>query len=1000
MSNKLFKIPSEATTGRPGSPARPAYCEMQAIRETTGIVPIYEIISMTAMDGPTLEDPNRPVRGIVERRLVGYTAGTTTVRYVERCYPEIPAVIGIPGSPATQSPGWSGGARTIPFIAGNGAFRFHINPAVVGAVVGIGGSPDPAFSFNVVTHGFYASRGSYAIMESGNQVFGSSSNTAGQEFAVNVVGTTVQYLVDGSVVHTSVAPRSGIAFPTAVLYLAGDSVDNASITAAISAPASASMELLPMVGTGLMRAAFNQPPFTAHAVFENLTSTVEVGDTFTGAASFEAMAASGSMGLSVLGFTASGWFNPMASLGGGASPALAEGHFQAMAASGIMPSRPMLSLTAVGRFQSMTSEGNGRTPVSASGSFHAMTSIGSDRPVAIASSVFPAMTGSGEMNVPEPAFAAATGTFAAPLSFGVLPEMSPVFYSPLTALGDINAAWMPAEWDGTTVHIVSGSGAGQSAAVVGNNGHVLWLESGGGWSPVPEGGSGYEIRDTEGLVLYKGLASAPSGPQTMRPMAAMSSEGVYSESRVVMAPMTGAAFHFLALDGVAEITIGKPFSLWAWAYQGMPVRFSGVMPKPLLAGYSGAAARMRSVAPGLLAEGSVDVVGRAKLTGTSPMLHSSGVIMDRGKSRMLAPSAAILAFSGAVAPIKTLAPSLVATGSMMTVGLASTRSPRGKLTAFGGAVSRIKATAPSLLASGTVMDTGRSRMQSGRPFVVGFSGAVSTTTAPSVSLNAIGSTAIIAMASLSIKQAYTMRAFSGAVMTQRLSKPTLQAEGVKGIIGHSRVVMPAPKFEGSGRLSVFGRALLWMPAPSLRTGMNAAELVAPKFRLSALADAMESAQREAWAINLDASGDDGVFAATHYTQFPIRQIVEFAGSAYGITDTGLYRMEGATDDAAPIPWSVKTTPNDHGSIHLKRSIAAYLGGNLGPTAQVSVFVGEKSTESYSYANVRGPRLQNHRVQFGRGMVSRHYAYGVSDATGGELELQSLDVEITPIGRAI
>ena len=212
--------------------------------------------------------------------------------------------------------------------------------------------------------------------------------------------------------------------------------------------------------------------------------------------------------------------------------------------------------------------------------------------------------------------------------------------------------------------------------------------------------------------------------------------------------------------------------------------------------------------------------------------------------------------------------------------------------------------------------------------------------------------------------------------------------------------MPAPQLAATGQTAVFGRAVLSMPAPLLRTGLNTAELVAPNFRLSALAEAVDSALREAWAINLDAGGEGGVFAATHYTGFPIQQIVEFEGSAYGITATGLYRLEGETDEAAPIPWSVKTTPTDYGSIQLKRAITAYLGGNLGANAMVSVFVGQKSTESYTYPNLRGPRLQNHRVQFGRGMASRHYACGVSDATGGQLELQSLDVEIVPIGRAV
>ena len=996
MTNRLFKITSAATTGKPGTPGHPAYCETKPVATTTGRVEIFEILSMVVIDGPTLEDPTRPVTGIVRRRSLGFTAGVTTITYVKTCYLAVAAIPGIPGTSATQNPGWNGGARTIQFITGSGAFRFHIAPQTVGAVVGIGTTPDPDFSFNAVTHGFYASRGDYTIMESGTPVYGPISYVAGQEFAVNVVGMTVQYLVDGAVVHTSGVPRNGVAFPTAVLYLAGDSVYNASITEGISSPASAFGEFLPLVATGVMPSEFN--PFSASGKFKPMTSEADGASPVIAQGSFESMASSGSMDPSV-SFTAAGAFRAMTSDAGGSSPVTAMGSFEPMAAYGAMRGSA-LSFTAAGHFEPMISEGEGLTPVYAAGALKPMTSIAADRPVAVGIGAMESMTSDGEMSVPTPVFAAAAGTFAPMQGFALLAEPSSFFYDPLISLGDGNAAWDSGSWDGTTVFIVGGTGAGQSAAVVGNNGQVLWLDINDAWVTIPDGGSIYEIRDAEGNVLYTGTASAPTGPQTMRPMIGLASEGAYAESRVVLGPLTGSAYEFFDVDGVARLTLSNPFSLWAWAYQTEPDSFSGVMPPGSMVGYSGAVAEVKVLAPTLLAEGTVDVIGRARVKAPMPTLVATGTLLDRGQAAFQAPSPTVQAFSGAVAALSGLTPQLMATGMTVTIGRAVTQAPRVQITAFGGAVARMTAPAPSVLASGTIMDTGRAAMKAPRATVSGFSGAVAALTTPRASLDAAGAMVVIGSARLSMRYAHTMRAFSGAVLTQRLPSPTLLSSSKLGAVGRSNTVMPAPQLVAAGQRWVFGRAELVMPAPMLRTGLNAAEMVAPMFRLSALAAAVDTALREAWAVNLDATGDGSVFAVTHYTDYPIQQIVEFDGSAYGITATGLFRLEGDTDNEEAISWSVQTTPTDYGSIQSKRAIAAYLGGNLGPTAQVSVFVGEKSTESYTYPNVRGANLQNHRVQFGRGMKARHYAYGVSDAAGGELDLQSLDVEIVPIGRAV
>lgn len=899
MANTLFKVTSPAIPGKPGTPGRPAYCEVKTIVTTGPMTPIIRPSGMSTIVNPTLAFVNTALSngtllyyfkvsngkvsqlihnlgtGGVDLMLyatqlrtkagdysvlvvsygsatsqsdiVGYAPGKKTSEQVKICYPAVDAIEAIKPVPEINA-GWNGGARGIARIDDAGAFTFSVPTAVVGAMVGLTQIPDQAYAFNAVTHGFSFSRGSFTIRESGAQVGGAHAFTSSDEFAINVMGRTVQYLQNGSVLATSATPRVGIAWPMAVLYVAGDTVVNAAVGAVVPAAAFASGSMPVLVGAASMRA---------------------------------------------------------------------EGALE-----------PMGYCWVDVETQALTGTAGATTPVGAAMTFQPMTGTASDKVTASAAGALPLMTTLAGAGDPMPLFCSAYGDIQSLLSFSNLGAASNIAFNPETTLGDADAAWEPGQWDGTVVVIVSGAGAGQTQNVVGNTGQVLILDSAGGWATLPDATSVYEIHDALGNVLYSG-AVAYNGPQRMQALRGLAGQGAYAEARVSLMPLSGIAFGFKAPSGVAMIEGpgGYSFEFMASGDSIEANTFNGVAPSAGALAFGGGSASLEFPWCSLQIEGDISVVASVQVSAPAALLTATGTLLEGGGATL--------------------------------------RGPRAKLSAFSGGSAMLASAAPQLQASGRMLDYGQLKA--------------------------------------STRQAFTMRAFSGAVLTQVLATPQLQASGAPGIWGEAKTAMPMAQVVAAGQPAVVGEARLVMPLPLLTTSLSTAVLVAPAFRLSAIGSAVEVAVREAWAVNLEPMADSAGNVAhpvTHYANFPFIRMVAFAGAHYGITAAGLFLLEGDTDDGQVIPWAIQTAPSDYGSIQIKRAIAAYLCGNFGPSCVVSVVEGEKTPKTYTYANQRGTALGTHRRQFGRGLASRHYAFGVSDAAGGLFELESLDVELVEIGRAV
>lgn len=292
--------------------------------------------------------------------------------------------------------------------------------------------------------------------------------------------------------------------------------------------------------------------------------------------------------------------------------------------------------------------------------------------------------------------------------------------------------------------------------------------------------------------------------------------------------------------------------------------------------------------------------------------------------------------------------------------------------------------------------------------------AVVSATAPKVTARALGGATVSAAIKAPVVSAsatkwiaavvsarmpkVTARALGGGTVEASIKAPVAAVSATVGIVARVVATIPKTAAKATGSPAQFARIVASVPAPK---AVQRAWVVAtmPKVLAKASASAVIAITREAWAINLQAPAD-GVAAATHYTGFPFNQIVRLQGSYYGVASDGIYLLGGDTDNGEPIPWAIKTTPTDYGVIQHKRLNSAYIGARMGSQAAVLVHLGEAGQESYTYRNERGPSAQTHLQRFGKGLCSRYYALGISDASGGEFELDSIDSEAIPLSRAV
>jgi len=215
MSNTLIKDTDPAEIGSTGTAPTPAYC----------------------IDVPTLEPiwidkgiwiPDPSVFGGVWWGTVVY--GGTQVVLVHTCFPATP---GTPPSAGSFLGGrWSASATSFGQLNNRGELQFSVPTTSVGVVIGLSGG-DIGSVYQDVEFGFYISNGKYQVIEMGTLIGSPTTYSSSDVFTVASFGGTVGYFHSGSLVYTSTQFVPPVLVANACLYLSGDEVDNALLSATV-----------------------------------------------------------------------------------------------------------------------------------------------------------------------------------------------------------------------------------------------------------------------------------------------------------------------------------------------------------------------------------------------------------------------------------------------------------------------------------------------------------------------------------------------------------------------------------------------------------------------------------------------------------------------------------------------------------------------------------------------------------------------------------------------
>lgn len=343
------------------------------------------------------------------------------------------------------------------------------------------------------------------------------------------------------------------------------------------------------------------------------------------------------------------------------------------------------------------------------------------------------------------------------------------------------------------------------------------------------------------------------------------------------------------------------------------------------------------------------------------------------------PSPTVSSYGGGNASITAPSPRLnfTAHGSYGD-NAAFVKPPKITVSAYGGGRAALTAPSPNLTSTAT-----------------GTALAVASLTAPSPTVEALGTVSNVANISITIPGPNVL-AYAGSVCSVTIAGVTVQATGTGGGVAHAAITIPLFQLDAQGTAQNHGGANISAPMPVISTG-GVARLTIPMATLTAIGTATVTATYEAYALNLKHTAEinDEV---THYTNFPFTHIVRYKDRYYGANSTGLYLLEGTTDDGAAIEWAFKTGMTDFDSPQLKTVTYAYFGGRMGPDATVTIYPSEPTGQSYAYTTPRGQTAQNYRQQFGKGLKARYYAIGASGSDA--LELDSIDLTVATLTRRI
>lgn len=139
-------------------------------------------------------------------------------------------------------------------------------------------------------------------------------------------------------------------------------------------------------------------------------------------------------------------------------------------------------------------------------------------------------------------------------------------------------------------------------------------------------------------------------------------------------------------------------------------------------------------------------------------------------------------------------------------------------------------------------------------------------------------------------------------------------------------------------------------------------------------------------------------AHSRYAQYGFNSFAKFNGKYYGCKSDGIYELDGDSDGASPIKWTVTMPELDFGTSNLKRFESVYVG--MRSSGQIVLKVVQDKNNVYHYDVIpSGNDARASRAILGRGLVGRYWQFELASDTN-RVELDSIDYSLAVTSRRV
>ena len=142
-------------------------------------------------------------------------------------------------------------------------------------------------------------------------------------------------------------------------------------------------------------------------------------------------------------------------------------------------------------------------------------------------------------------------------------------------------------------------------------------------------------------------------------------------------------------------------------------------------------------------------------------------------------------------------------------------------------------------------------------------------------------------------------------------------------------------------------------------------------------------------------------AISTYNNYNFDSIANFNGTLFGATTTGIYQLDGNTDNGADIDSKIKTGSMDFGDTFIKYAKDVWITFRSDGYLTLKILVDEDATAPIQkQTTIISSTIIEERLKPPRGLRGRFYTIELKNFAGADFDIDSLNLLVESIRRKV